>query len=314
MALNKQQTFVSSNEVRWCPGCGDYAILNAMQRFLPTLGLAPEQVVIVSGIGCAGRFPYYVNSYGFHVIHGRAPAVATGIKMMRPDLSVWLVTGDGDGLSIGTNHLIHCLRRNVDINILLLNNQVYGLTKGQVSPTSRQGQSTKTTPHGVKEHPLNPIKIALASHATFVARGLDKDPKYLALLFEQAYRHQGTSFIEIYQNCPIFNDGAFSLYDNKQTRDETVVYLEDNVPLAFGKEKATYLMLNNYQWQMTKEIENAVCFDKTSLPMAEALASLPSDFPLPLGVFYQKDQAIFSPELKHVSAGMDELAALFMKG
>lgn len=290
MSKLKKQDFATDNEVKWCPGCGDYAILAAMQRFLPEIGLQPEQIVFVSGIGCAGRFPYYMNTFGFHTIHGRAPAVATGIKLMRPELSVWLVCGDGDGLSIGAGQLLHCLRRDLDINILLLNNQVYGLTKGQASPTSPIGQTTKTTPDGSVEQPVNPIKFALAAGATFVARGLDKDPKHLARLFEAAYQHKGSSLIEIYQNCPIFNDGAFAAYESKATRDQRVLFLEDGQKMQFGsQQEPIYATLNSEQ--PVSPLEHlASTHDKANIQQANQLADWPNadlGAPLPLGVYYQ---------------------------
>src|SRR5262249_11510239 len=201
----KKADFVSDQEVRWCPGCGDYAILNNVQKVMPELGIPREQIVFVSGIGCSSRFPYYMNTYGFHTIHGRAPAVATGIKCANPDLSVWVVTGDGDGLSIGTNHLIHCLRRNVDLKILLFNNRIYGLTKGQYSPTSEFGKRTKSSPLGTIEQPIRPVQMALAAEASFVARSLYADPNHLAQVIEAAARHPGGAFIEILQNCRVFN-------------------------------------------------------------------------------------------------------------
>lgn len=315
MSQLTKQDFTSANEVRWCPGCGDYAILAAMQRFLPSTGLKPEELVFVSGIGCAGRFPYYMNTYGFHTIHGRAPAVATGIKMMRPELSVWIIVGDGDGLSIGTNHLLHCLRRNLDVNILLLNNQVYGLTKGQSSPTSVPGQVTKTTPKGTSTQPINPIQLALAAGATFVARGLDKDPNHLATLFEAANNHRGTSFIEIYQNCPIFNDGAFETYDSKKTRAEHVVYLENpkegyKQKLAFSKnETPNYLTYEEGNiWSATQHEEEAFLYDPFSVEHANRLASLPKKhLPLPLGVYFKTDRICYSAQTKKVEASLEDL-------
>lgn len=218
--------FVSNQEVRWCPGCGDYAILAAMQRTMPELNIPRENIVFVSGIGCSGRFPYYMNTYGFHTIHGRAPAVASGLKMANPDLSVWVITGDGDGLSIGANHLMHMLRRNFDIKVLLFNNRIYGLTKGQYSPTSEQGKVTSTTPDGSVDHPVNPIAFALSAGATFVARVLDVDQKGLNYLIKKAAAHKGSAFIEIYQNCNIFNDGAFASLSDKSLRDQNTVFHE----------------------------------------------------------------------------------------
>src|SRR5204863_7324934 len=215
MATLTKKDFVSDQEVRWCPGCGDYAILAQVQKVLPELGVARENFVFVSGIGCSSRFPYYVNTYGVHSIHGRAPAIASGIKATRPELSVWIVTGDGDALSIGGNHLIHMLRRNVNLKVLMFNNQIYGLTKGQYSPTSEEGKITKSTPFGSLDHPFNPIAVALGAEATFVARTLDNDRQHLTEVLRQAAAHRGTSFIEIYQNCNVFNDGAFDLLREK---------------------------------------------------------------------------------------------------
>ena len=215
----------SDQDVRWCPGCGDYSILAQTQRIIPDLGIPKEQFVFVSGIGCSSRFPYYMNTYGFHTIHGRAPTNATGIKTTNPDLSVWVITGDGDALSIGGNHFIHMLRRNLNLNVLLFNNQVYGLTKGQYSPTSPLGTMKKSTPDGSIEQPLNPVDIALSAGATFVARSIDRDTKHLQATIKAAHEHKGTSFIEIYQNCNIFNDGAFFTYTEKATRADNTVIL-----------------------------------------------------------------------------------------
>lgn len=302
--------FASNQEVRWCPGCGDFAILAAMQRFLAGTDLQPDNIVFVSGIGCAGRFPYYMNSYGFHTIHGRAPAVALGIKKMNPDLSVWLITGDGDGLSIGTNHLLHTIRRNPDINILLFNNQIYGLTKGQFSPTSVKGLKTKTSPTGVSDMPLSPLKLALAANASFIARGLDKDPKHLTELFQKAHAHKGTAFIEIFQNCNIFNDGAFEPYDNKTKRLESVLYLEHNKPLAFGGDNKKSLV-SSANGLTISESSDPLMHDKTSITLANQLLSLSlEEHPLPLGVMYQKERNIFSPQKKTINATDDDLKAL----
>jgi 2-oxoglutarate/2-oxoacid ferredoxin oxidoreductase subunit beta len=226
--------FKTDQEVRWCPGCGDYAILAAVQGFLPELGLRRENMVFVSGIGCAARFPYYMNTYGMHSIHGRAPAIATGLAAARPDLSVWVVTGDGDGLSIGGNHLIHALRRNVNLTILLFNNRIYGLTKGQYSPTSELGKITKSTPVGSLDHPFNPVSLALGAEATFVARTIDSDRKHLTGVLRAAAAHRGASFVEIYQNCNIFNDGAFDVLKEPETRDSAAVRLEHGQPVRFG--------------------------------------------------------------------------------
>ncbi|MFG2072159.1 2-oxoglutarate ferredoxin oxidoreductase subunit beta [Nonomuraea maritima] len=224
--------FKSDQEVRWCPGCGDYAILAAVQSFLPELGLRRENIVFVSGIGCSSRFPYYLNTYGFHSIHGRAPAIATGLAASRPDLSVWVITGDGDALSIGGNHLIHALRRNVNLNILLFNNRIYGLTKGQYSPTSEVGKITKSTPMGSLDKPFNPISLAIGAEASFVARTIDSDRKHLQSVLREATAHRGTSLVEIYQNCNIFNDNAFEQLKDPDVRDDITLRLEHGQPIA----------------------------------------------------------------------------------
>ncbi|HWG98232.1 MAG TPA: 2-oxoacid:ferredoxin oxidoreductase subunit beta [Pilimelia sp.] len=226
--------FKSDQEVRWCPGCGDYAILAAVQAFMPELNIPRERIVFVSGIGCSSRFPYYLNTYGMHSIHGRAPAIATGLSVTRPDLSVWVVTGDGDALSIGGNHLIHALRRNVNLKILLFNNRIYGLTKGQYSPTSELGKITKSTPVGSADSPFNPLSLALGAEATFVARTLDSDRKHLQSVLRAAAEHTGSAFVEIYQNCNIFNDGAFEPLKDPQTRDDYLIRLEHGQPITFG--------------------------------------------------------------------------------
>jgi 2-oxoglutarate ferredoxin oxidoreductase subunit beta len=226
--------FKSDQEVRWCPGCGDYAILSAVQGFMPSLGLPRERIVFVSGIGCSSRFPYYMNTYGMHSIHGRAPAIATGLAVTRPDLSVWVITGDGDALSIGGNHLIHALRRNVNLKILLFNNQIYGLTKGQYSPTSERGKITKSTPMGSLDHPFNPVSVALGAEATFVARSIDSDRGHLTEVLRKAAAHRGTAFVEVYQNCNIFNDGAFDELKDADTRADHQIRLEHGQPIRFG--------------------------------------------------------------------------------
>ncbi len=233
-AKQSMKEFKSDQEVRWCPGCGDYAILAAVQSFLPELGLRRENICFVSGIGCSSRFPYYLNTYGMHSIHGRAPAIATGLSVSRPDLSVWVVTGDGDALSIGGNHLIHALRRNVNLKILLFNNRIYGLTKGQYSPTSEVGKITKSTPIGSADAPFNPISLALGAEASFVARTIDSDRKHLTSVLRAAAHHPGSAFVEIYQNCNIFNDGAFEILKDPQQRDEALIRLEHGEPITFG--------------------------------------------------------------------------------
>jgi 2-oxoglutarate ferredoxin oxidoreductase subunit beta len=228
--------FKTDQEVRWCPGCGDYAILAAVQGFMPELGVPRENIVFVSGIGCSSRFPYYMNTYGMHSIHGRAPAIATGLASSRPDLSVWVVTGDGDGLSIGGNHLIHALRRNVNIKILLFNNRIYGLTKGQYSPTSERGKITKSTPLGSLDYPFNPLSLVVGADATFIGRTIDSDRKHLQSVLRAAAQHQGTAFVEIYQNCNIYNDDAFELLKDPGTRDDWTIRLEHGQPLRFGRD------------------------------------------------------------------------------
>ncbi|HXW36156.1 MAG TPA: 2-oxoacid:ferredoxin oxidoreductase subunit beta [Acidimicrobiales bacterium] len=229
-----RKDWTSDQEVRWCPGCGDYSVLAAVQMLMPELGVRRENTVFVSGIGCAARFPYYMNTYGMHSIHGRAPAVATGLSVTRPDLEVWVVTGDGDALSIGGNHLIHALRRNVNLNILLFNNQIYGLTKGQYSPTSEQGKVTKSTPFGSLETPFNPISLALGAEATFVARTHDMDRKHMQETFRRAHEHRGSAFVEIYQNCNVFNDGAFEQITSRDARADNLVPLKHGEPIRFG--------------------------------------------------------------------------------
>ena len=232
-----KKDFSSDQETRWCPGCGDYAVLASVQSFMPELGIPPDKIVFVTGIGCAGRFVYYMDTYGMHGIHGRAPALATGVASSRPDLSVWVVTGDGDALSIGGNHLIHALRRNVPLKILLFNNQIYGLTKGQYSPTSEEGKVTKSTPFGSQDHPFNPVSLALGAEATFVARTVDTDKKHVAATLRAAAAHHGASFVEIYQNCNVFNDGAFDAVRVKGQKEANQIPLEDGEPIRFGAER-----------------------------------------------------------------------------
>lgn len=295
--LLKRADFVNTTEVRWCPGCGDYAILAALQRILPELGLPPEQHVFVSGIGCAGRLPYYMNTYGFHTIHGRATAVASGLKAMREDLCVWVITGDGDALSIGTNHLVHCLRRNVNIKILLVNNQVYGLTKGQFSPTSPTGQVTKTSPQGVAHQPLNPLSLALAAGASFVARAVDKDPAHLGEVIKKAYEHKGCALVEIYQDCHIFNAGAFDAFSLKGNRSEKTIVLEEGKPLRFGKDNEQRLTLVDDELQCVTKTSadmNEYCHDSSDFIAAMRLAKLSFPaFPVPLGVYFQETRDVF---------------------
>ena len=242
-----RQDFISNQDVRWCPGCGDYSILAQTQKSLPDLGIPRENFVFISGIGCSSRFPYYMNTYGFHTIHGRAPTLASGVKLARPDLSVWVVTGDGDSLSIGGNHFIHVLRRNIDLNIVLFNNRIYGLTKGQYSPTSELGKVTKSTPFGSLDTPFNPPAVALGAQATFVARSIDRYPSHLQKMLGRAHGHKGASFLEVYQNCLIFNDGAFRLLTEKETKGDHVLELENGKPMIFGKEKNKGIRLDGFK-------------------------------------------------------------------
>ena len=240
--------FASDQDIRWCPGCGDYSILKQVQAVMPQLGIPRENIVFISGIGCSSRFPYYMNTYGMHSIHGRATAVASGLKAARPDLSVWLVTGDGDSLSIGGNHLIHILRRNFDVNILLFNNQIYGLTKGQYSPTSELGKKTKVyTPMGSIDHPFNPLALCMGADATFIARAMDREPKHMRDILMHADQHKGTSLVEIYQNCNIFNDGAFGTYTDKEIKKENSIYLEHGKPLIYGAKDDKGIVLDGFQ-------------------------------------------------------------------
>ena len=295
--------FASDQEVKWCPGCGDYSILKQVQSILPEIGIKRENMVFVSGIGCSSRFPYYMNTYGIHSIHGRAPAVATGIKLANPELNVWVITGDGDGLSIGGNHFIHLMRRNLDVNILLFNNEIYGLTKGQFSPTSQLGLKTKSSPFGVIDQPFNPLSLALGSGATFVSRTLDREPKSLREVLLEAQKHKGTSFVEIYQNCVIFNDGVFDEFTNKATKEEANLYLENGKPLKFGKDLSKGIILENFEPKIidiTEETDESKLWihDETSILKAQILARFNfdeefSDFPRPFGVFYKKNRASY---------------------
>ncbi|OGS01927.1 MAG: 2-oxoacid:ferredoxin oxidoreductase subunit beta [Elusimicrobia bacterium RIFCSPLOWO2_12_FULL_59_9] len=288
-----RKDFISDQIVRWCPGCGDFAILAQTQKFLPTLNIPREKFVFISGIGCAARFPYYVDTYGFHSIHGRAPAIATGVKCANPDLSVWVVTGDGDSLSIGTNHLIHALRRNIGINILLFNNEVYGLTKGQTSPTSRMGTKTKSTPYGSIQEPMIPVSIALAAEATFVARTFDTNLDHLSEMLLRAARHKGTAFIEILQNCKVFNDGAFADITERSHREETTLTLSHGKPLVFGKEKNKGIRLRGYvpeivEFEPGRAPPEILVHDEKhpDSSLAYLLSKLYTPkFPVPIGVF-----------------------------
>lgn len=283
-----RKDFVTPNDVRWCPGCGDYAILNSLQRTFPELGIPRENFVVISGIGCSSRFPYYMQTYGFHTIHGRAPSVATGVKVANPDLSVWIVTGDGDGLSIGGNHLMHLLRRNLNVTVLLFNNRIYGLTKGQYSPTSPVGTKTKTTPTGSVDNPLNPLLFALGAEATFIARTVDNNPKHMVETFKAAHAHQGVSFVEIFQNCVIFNDSAWDPVYAKENRDHNMLTLEAGKPLLFGKNKEKGIRLNGLVPEIVDATASDILTHQPDHPSplySQMLATLGlPDFPTPIGV------------------------------
>jgi 2-oxoglutarate ferredoxin oxidoreductase subunit beta len=289
--------FATDQEVRWCPGCGDYSILAQVQKVMPTLGIPRENIAIISGIGCSSRFPYYMNVYGMHSIHGRATAIASGLKATRPELSVWIVTGDGDSLSIGGNHTIHLLRRNFDVNVLLFNNQIYGLTKGQYSPTSEENKITKSTPHGSIDHPFNPLALALGADGTFIARSMDRDPKHLQSMLLRAHGHRGTSFLEIYQNCNIFNDGAFEVFTEKSSKADQAIFLEDKQPLIFGADKNKGIRLDGFRPEVVSledfSADDLWVHDETDLFKAQILTRIFDDpreehhLPRPFGVFYQ---------------------------
>jgi len=293
-ATLSRKDFQSDQEVRWCPGCGDYSVLTAVQLLMPDLGVKPEDTVFVSGIGCSSRFPYYMNTYGIHSIHGRAPAIATGVALARPDLSVWVITGDGDGLSIGGNHLIHSLRRNVNLTILLFNNQIYGLTKGQYSPTSEVGKVTKSSPFGSLDYPFNPISVALGAEATFVARTHDMDRKHMQETFRRAHEHRGSAFVEIYQNCNVFNDGAFEQILAKEKRPEMLIELRHGEPIRFGPDGSHGVVLNEFGEAEVVDVadvgEDALLVHDDSRPdpsLAFALSRLADQptTPTPVGVF-----------------------------
>ena len=296
----QRKDFESDQQIRWCPGCGDYAILKAVQTVFPTLGIPKEKFVIVSGIGCSSRFPYYMNTYGFHTIHGRAPAVATGLKLARPDLEVWVVTGDGDALSIGGNHFIHTLRRNVGLKVLLFNNRIYGLTKGQYSPTSEVGKKTSSSPYGSLDAPFNPLALALGAGASFVARSVDIFQQHLAETLTRAAQHKGTAFVEIYQNCNIFNDGAFSYMTEKGSRESQVIYLENGKPLLFGPQNARRgVVLDGMRPKVveigeTARVEDCIVWDESNPMLSAILAQLtPPAFPTPIGVLRSDSRTVF---------------------
>ena len=306
VTLTTKKDWSSDQEVRWCPGCGDYGILQAVQQVMPELGVAPENTVFVSGIGCSSRFPYYMNTYGMHTIHGRAPAIATGVATARPDLDVWVVTGDGDGLSIGGNHLIHALRRNVNLTILLFNNRIYGLTKGQYSPTSYVGKVTKSTPFGSIDPPFNPLAVALGAEASFVARTHDLDRQHMMETFKAAHAHRGSSFIEIYQNCNVFNDGQFNGITKRSVRDDMMIDLVHGEPITFGSDVAKGVTMGDDGTLKIVNVDDVgidkiLVHDKNhhSPSLAFALARLNQDdnSPTPFGIFRSVERAEYASEV-----------------
>lgn len=296
--------FTTDQEVRWCPGCGDYSILAQVQKVMPTIGVPKENIVIISGIGCSSRFPYYMNTYGMHSIHGRATAIASGLKAARPELSIWIVTGDGDSLSIGGNHTIHLLRRNFDVNMMLFNNQIYGLTKGQYSPTSEEKKITKSTPFGSIDHPFNPLALALGADATFIARSMDRDPKHLQAMLSRSHQHKGASFLEIYQNCNIFNDGAFEIFTEKGSKPAETLFLEHGKPLLFGAGQNKGIKLDGYKPAVVTMDEGVSAddlwiHDEKDFYKAQILVrmfddpTLDNHLPRPFGVFYAGDRPCY---------------------
>lgn len=299
----KPADFASDQDVRWCPGCGDYSILAQMKKVLPQIGVTQENTVFISGIGCSSRFPYYMNTYGMHSIHGRAPAFATGLKSTRPDLNVWVITGDGDALSIGGNHFMHIVRRNVDVNIILFNNAIYGLTKGQYSPTSKVGTVTKSTPRGSIDHPLNPLSIAIAAEASFVARSIDSNIKHLVEMLKRASQHKGTSFLEVYQNCNVFNDGIWDYAKDKKTKADTTVMLEHGKPLVYSDGKKG-IRLNGFAPEVVdleKVAQDDLLFHDEKAANSH-LAFLLSrmrhpEFPEPIGVFRDVDRPTYDDSI-----------------
>ncbi|MDQ1704729.1 MAG: 2-oxoglutarate/2-oxoacid ferredoxin oxidoreductase subunit beta [Frankiaceae bacterium] len=324
-----KKEYTSDQEVRWCPGCGDYAILAAVQSFLPELGLKRENIVCISGIGCAARFPYYLNTYGMHSIHGRAPAIATGLATSRPDLSVWVMGGDGDFMSIGGNHLIHALRRNVNLKLLMFNNRIYGLTKGQYSPTSEVGKVTKSTPAGSVDTPFNPVSLALGAEATFVARTIDSDRKHLTSVLRAATEHRGAAFVEILQNCNIFNDGAFDLLKNPETRDTAVVRLEHGAPVRFGNdgekgvrmtERGALEVVDVAEVGEDALLVHDVKHEEPALAFMLSRLGNVDDGVTPIGVFRAVDRPAYDDQVREQledavrTAGPGDLAALLASG
>lgn len=294
--------FSSNQEVRWCPGCGDYSILKQVQSVMPEINVPKEDIVFISGIGCSSRFPYYMETFGMHSIHGRATAIASGLKAARPDLSVWIITGDGDSLSIGGNHLIHLLRRNFDTNVLLFNNQIYGLTKGQYSPTSEKGKKTKSTPMGSIDHPFNPLALCMGADATFIARTMDRDPKHMREMLMRSNNHKGTSLLEIYQNCNVFNDGAFFGMTDKATKMNQTLFLEHGQPLVFGENKDKGIRLDGFKPIIVSledcSIDDLWLHDEKDRVKAGLLTRFfDADFPRPFGVFYSEDRPTYEDAL-----------------
>lgn len=289
---------VTDQDVRWCPGCGDYSILKQVQTVLPELGLKREEIVFISGIGCSSRFPYYMETYGMHSIHGRATAIASGLKATRPDLSVWIITGDGDSLSIGGNHFIHLLRRNFDVNVLLFNNEIYGLTKGQYSPTSELGKVTKSSPMGSVDHPFNPLALVMGADGTFVARSMDRDPIHMRTILKRAHAHKGTSLVEIYQNCNVFNDGAFEVFTEKSSKADETIMVEHGQPLIFGAQKDKGILLDGFTPRVVSlndvSANDLWIHDEHNRAKANLLvrffddATVEGHFPRPFGVFYSE--------------------------
>lgn len=308
-----RKAYASDQDVRWCPGCGDYAILASVQRLMPQLGVKRENVVFVSGIGCSSRFPYYMNTYGMHSIHGRAPTIATGLKASRPDLDVWVVTGDGDALSIGGNHLIHLLRRNVNLQLLLFNNQIYGLTKGQFSPTSEIGKVTKSSPFGSITPPFNPISLTLGASASFVARTADRDTKHLTKVLKRAHTHSGSAFVEVYQNCNIYNDGAFFDFTERATKADRTVYLEHGEPMLFANGKRG-VRLDGFRTSVFDiegsdfSVNDAIVYDETSLELAGIVSRMSQrpDMPRPFGVFFCEERPTYEQLLWEQIAAITE--------
>jgi 2-oxoglutarate ferredoxin oxidoreductase subunit beta len=300
-----RKDFATDQDVRWCPGCGDYAILATMQRLMPDLGVPREKTVFISGIGCSSRFPYYMNTYGIHSIHGRAATLATGLKTTRPDLDVWVITGDGDALSIGGNHMIHLLRRNVNLQVVLFNNQIYGLTKGQYSPTSEQGKVTKSTPYGSLDHPFNPIALALGADATFVARTMDRDPKHMSGILTEAHGHPGTALVEVYQNCNIFNDGAFFAYTEKATKAQRAVFLSSGAPVTFDDGQQG-IRLVGFEPEVidladgTFSVDDCLVYDTSNRELANIMSRMffKEGMPQPFGVFYQEQRATYDSQFQ----------------